>query len=121
MSHGFGNAAEDCPFCTAKAADRIRHVAQCGGIFLWLQEALPGLQRPLDASVARVSAFFSCLGNTSLGGAVMCLVHDIIHTAAKSACVNAVAGRSALIDRLRAVMSGSTVVANILTDFDVQL
>ena len=71
--------------------------------------------------MARVSAFFGCRGNTPIGGAVACLVLDIIHTAAKSARVNAVASRSALTARLRAVMSGSTVVANILMDFDVQL
>ena len=64
---------------------------------------------------------FSCLGSTLIAGAVTCLVHDIIHIAAKIGRVNAVAGQSALTARLRAVMSGSTVVSNIPTDFDVQL
>ncbi len=65
--------------------------------------------------------FWGCLASTPIGGAVTCLVHDIINSIAKSARVNAVAGRSALTARLRAVMSGSTVVAKYLTDFDVQL
>ena len=54
-------------------------------------------------------------------GAATALVHDIIHAAAKSARTNALGGRAALMARLRAIMSGSSAVLNILTDLDVRL
>ncbi len=120
-SHGFGNSAEYCPFCDAPGGDRISHFVQCGGIFVWLDDTLPGIHWPLDDPGARITAFFGCIGCTPAQGAATAIVHDIIHSTAKSARMNAVSGRSALTARMRAVMSGSTAVLNILMDLDSHL
>ena len=73
----------------------------------------------MDDLVARSSAFFGSLHGSPNGGVTTCLLHDIIHTAAKSA--HAVSGRVALTAHLKAAMSGSATICHVLTDVDAQL
>jgi hypothetical protein len=120
-SHGFGNAAEDCPFCLAPGGDRISHYIQCGGIFVWVEDNLPGLHWPIDDVIGRVSAFFGGSDLSPEHSAATAIMHDLIHSAAKSARRNAVNGSSALTARLRAVMSGSSTVFNLMVDLNPHL
>jgi hypothetical protein len=120
-SHGFGNAAEACPFCSAAGGDRLSHYVQCGGIYVWLDESLPDIHWPLDDNLGRICAFFGGCDSTPAQGAATALIHDLIHSAAKSARHNAVSGRSALTARMRAVMSGSRAVFRILNDLNAVL
>jgi hypothetical protein len=119
-SHGFGNVAEGCPFCFASGGDRLSHYIQCGGVFVWVEESLPDLHWPIDDPIGRVSAFFGGYDSTPEQSAATAIVHDLIRTAAKSARRNSVDGRAALTARLRAVMSGSPAVFNLLKDLNAR-
>jgi endonuclease/exonuclease/phosphatase family metal-dependent hydrolase len=120
-SHGFGNVAENCPFCSAKGGDRLSHYLQCGGVYVWVEESLPRIHWPIDDAIGRASAFFGGYDRTPDHSAATSLVHDLIHNAAKSARRNGVDGKSALTARLRAVMGGSPLVFNLLNDLDARL
>jgi hypothetical protein len=120
-SHGFGNVAEECPFCRAGGGDRLSHYIQCGGMFVWVEESLPGLHWPIDDPAGRVSAFFGGCDRTPEHSAATAIMHDLIHSAAKSARRNAIDGKSALTARMRAVMSGSSTVFNLLNELNARL